>query len=238
MREAKNTTILVVDDEVDLRSAIVFDFKRKGFQTLEASSGDAAFELLRQGKVDIVLSDIKMAGSTGVELLKQLRAVDPEHPVVMLVSGFAEIAPEEAYFLGADAVISKPFERRPLLRAIRQSLKSREERWSSKDPEDPEPQSELRIRSEVFSLGRGGFFASLEGPPPPPGTSVSFRVPPVPGLAGGLEGNGLIRWVRSDASEKLSAGCGIEILYLTDACRQAVIDRIHQLKTHSFIPLR
>ena len=59
MKEPKDTVVLVVDDEETLRKAIFNDFKRKGYQVLSAGNGRDAFEIVKNHKIDVILSDIK-----------------------------------------------------------------------------------------------------------------------------------------------------------------------------------
>lgn len=110
-------TILIVDDEEDLRDALAFDFKRQGYNILQAENGKVAYEIVSSQPVTVVLSDVRMAGGDGVELLKNIKSTHPHIPVV-LSTGFAEIGVDEAYALGAVAVILKPFERKVLKETI------------------------------------------------------------------------------------------------------------------------
>lgn len=115
-------TILIVDDEEDLRDAIAFDFKRQGFNVVQAENGKVAYQIVQSQPISVVLSDVRMAGGDGVELLKNIKSTHPQIPVV-LSTGFAEIGIDEAYDMGAMAVILKPFERKMLKEIITKILK-------------------------------------------------------------------------------------------------------------------
>lgn len=115
-------TILIVDDEEDLRDALAFDFKRQGFNVIQAENGKVAYQIVQNQPVSVVLSDVRMAGGDGVELLKNIKTTHPQIPVV-LSTGFAEIGVDEAYEIGAMAVILKPFERKVLKEIINKILK-------------------------------------------------------------------------------------------------------------------
>ncbi len=104
--------ILVVEDDLDLRMIMRQMFPKDKYQTFEAENGRAAVRILNEHKVDLVVSDIKMPDMDGIELLKQIRRSDPEIPFVILISGFADLTIEDAYDLGASAVMSKPFGRK------------------------------------------------------------------------------------------------------------------------------
>lgn len=114
-------TILIVDDEEDLRDALCFDFKRQGYNVLQAENGRVAYQLVKDNPVAIVLSDVRMAGGDGVELLKNIKETHPEIPLI-LSTGFAEIGIDEAYAMGAAAVILKPFERKFLKELVQKNL--------------------------------------------------------------------------------------------------------------------
>lgn len=115
-------TILIVDDEEDLRDAIAFDFKRQGFNVVQAENGKVAYQIVQNQPVTMVFSDVRMAGGDGVELLKNIKQTHPQIPVV-LSTGFAEIGVDEAYDMGAMAVILKPFERKLLKEIVNKILK-------------------------------------------------------------------------------------------------------------------
>jgi len=106
----KQYTILVVDDDEDLRDSIVFDLERKGFSVASASNGREALEIVKNNKIHVVLSDVRMPGGDGVELLENIRQIDPKVPVVILISGFADVVREDMITRGAQQFIDKPFE--------------------------------------------------------------------------------------------------------------------------------
>jgi two-component system, sporulation sensor kinase A len=120
----ENKNLLIVDDEEDLRDALVFDFKRMGFRVFTAENGTKGFDLFKKENIHLVLSDVRMAGGDGIELLKNIKAFRPEVPVI-LCTGFAEISDEEAKGLGAFEVVYKPFERKKLKEIVSSSLEEK-----------------------------------------------------------------------------------------------------------------
>ena len=76
-----------------------------------AMSGNEATALLKNHKVDIVLSDIRMANGDGMELLNYIRAFVPTPPSVVLVTGYSDFTAEEALRGGPAAVIATLFDR-------------------------------------------------------------------------------------------------------------------------------
>jgi DNA-binding NtrC family response regulator len=101
--------ILIVDDEQQMRLAMGETLRRAGYSTSEAGSGREALSLFSRGGYNLVVSDIRMPEMDGIELLSQLRAVDPEVPVVM-VTAFGTIEDAvEAMKRGAADYLLKPF---------------------------------------------------------------------------------------------------------------------------------
>ncbi|MEW6058237.1 MAG: response regulator [Bdellovibrionota bacterium] len=122
MDDFKKYTILVVDDEDILRKTIVFDFKRKGFQVLETDNGKTALELVKTNHVNLVVSDIRMPGGDGMALLEQIRTYDPHLPMVIFITGFADITEAECISKGAKSVFTKPFDRTLLMNSVLKAL--------------------------------------------------------------------------------------------------------------------
>ena len=82
-------TLLLVDDEANILKALQRIFSPFGYQVQTADSGERGLEILRQGKVDLVISDMRMPGMNGHEFLKQVRAISPT-TMRAILSGFAE----------------------------------------------------------------------------------------------------------------------------------------------------
>jgi len=106
---ATPTPILVVDDEADLRSLLVEAFQDSGHEAVSAASGAQALELVKARHFPVVFTDLNMPGMSGLELIKELHAVDPRSfPILM--TGFATTeAAIEALKRGAYDFITKPF---------------------------------------------------------------------------------------------------------------------------------
>ncbi|HEB50572.1 MAG TPA: sigma-54-dependent Fis family transcriptional regulator [Desulfobulbus sp.] len=101
--------ILVVDDELSMRQFLKILLEKEGYEIALAADGPGALELARQREFDLVISDIRMPGMNGLELLAELKAECPELPVIM-ITAFA--SPEDAVTAmknGAFDYITKPF---------------------------------------------------------------------------------------------------------------------------------
>jgi two-component system response regulator PilR (NtrC family) len=110
--EGSRFTLIVVDDEPDLREAIAFDLQRKGFEVITAGSGREAWKILSSAhQINLVITDIKMPDGDGLDLLNQIMREQPNLPVICL-TGFAELSSNDILKLGAKAIFEKPFDRK------------------------------------------------------------------------------------------------------------------------------
>lgn len=245
MREPKDVTILVVDDEPALRKALVFDFKRKGFQVLDASNGKEAFEIVKTQKIDLILTDVRMPGGDGIELLDKVKEQNPMIPVVMFITGFADLSLDEAYNKGADAVFTKPFDRKSLMAAVMRVTIEKSQLWGVRNSDRLAVEftitlqfSELgtAVQGKVLNIGRGGMFVALKAPFPKVENKVTFHIQFEQGSPQEISGSGIVRWIRTQLLTDHPTGCGIEFEYLSDQSRDHIIELINQMKTKAFIP--
>lgn len=120
----KLPTILVVDDEPELRDVCRAALASEGFQVLQASDGQEALDLLERhgGGVDLVITDAVMPRMGGRELLWQLSRRHPRIPV-LLASGILG-DPDASYGLEAPpaAFVEKPFDPRALVQTVRETI--------------------------------------------------------------------------------------------------------------------
>ena len=114
--------ILVVDDEPSTLGLLRAILKHEKFEVLEARSGEEALEILENQTVDLVISDLRMPGMSGVELLDELREWDGEMPVIFISGWGKEKDWLEAVRAKASALIEKPFRKEVLLKAVRTAL--------------------------------------------------------------------------------------------------------------------
>lgn len=104
-------SILIVDDEPDIREILEYEFNDRGYKTFAAESINTAQSILTKHKIDIVLTDVRMPDGSGIKLLKYIMKHTQQHvPKVILVTGYADISEEEAREIGATAILSKPID--------------------------------------------------------------------------------------------------------------------------------
>jgi two-component system response regulator PilR (NtrC family) len=102
--------ILVVDDEQGMRQLLTLVFGRAGHKVLAAENGRRALASLREQAADLIVSDVKMPDMDGIALLREARALYPEVAVVMMTAFATVETAREAFKLGADDFIQKPFD--------------------------------------------------------------------------------------------------------------------------------
>jgi CheY-like chemotaxis protein len=101
-------SVLVIDDDADLRTTLVGALEALGFDAREAASGPEGLDMLKASRPDILLVDFAMPGMNGAEVAVAARALHPELPI-LFASGYADTAAIERV-LGEDAtILRKPF---------------------------------------------------------------------------------------------------------------------------------
>ena len=115
-------TILVVDDEPVVRDVVVRYLQRDGFATLEAGNGDDARELIRTREPSLVVLDVMLPGTDGLELCRWIRGRS-ELPVILLTARVDESDRIVGLELGADDYVTKPFSPRELAVRVRTVLR-------------------------------------------------------------------------------------------------------------------
>jgi DNA-binding response OmpR family regulator len=116
------TTVLVVDDEPIVREIVVRYLEREGFDTLEAGDGDLARELIERHSPRLVVLDVMLPGTNGLDLCRWIRSRS-DLPVIMLTARGEEADRVVGLELGADDYIGKPFSPRELAARVRAVLR-------------------------------------------------------------------------------------------------------------------
>ena len=114
--------VLVVDDEPPIRKLLRMGLATQGYQSIDAPNGKVALELMAD-KPDLVILDLGLPDMQGLELLRQIRALSEDVPILVLSSRGDETAKVEALDLGADDYVTKPFGMEELLARIRTALR-------------------------------------------------------------------------------------------------------------------
>jgi two-component system, OmpR family, KDP operon response regulator KdpE len=118
----KAATILVVDDEPQIRRVLRTTLSAEGYTILEARDGTEALEKVRNAKPDLILLDMNMPGLDGLQTCREIRS-DSEVPIIMLTVRSAEKDKVRALDAGADDYVVKPFGIQELLARVRALLR-------------------------------------------------------------------------------------------------------------------
>ncbi len=218
----KGKVILVVDDEADLREILRDELMFEGAEVFEAANGREAMAQLSKRKFDAVLSDIRMPGGDGATLAREIRATHPSQPVIILITGFADLHSEEAFGLGADGYVTKPFHLEELKMNLLRLLKNPEDRWASPVAQKPQRQVSVNqnfsemARSGRLKLGRGGFFLRIDPEHNRIGDIIDIEFPDHSVI------RAMVRWVRSDAQDSPHPGLGLEFLQIPSKIQEAI----------------
>ncbi|HEX3850060.1 MAG TPA: sigma-54 dependent transcriptional regulator, partial [Polyangiaceae bacterium] len=119
--EGADITVLVVDDEASNLASLEKIFQREGMRVFTADGAKAALELVRRHRVQVVLTDLMMPGTSGAELLRALKEVSPDTEVVLMTAyGTVETA-VQAMRDGAYDFVEKPLKRMTIVKSVRKA---------------------------------------------------------------------------------------------------------------------
>ena len=124
MATVKPSTILVIDDDAEIRYSLTRVLSSRQYQVAEAGSGEAGITLVKKEAPDLIFLDIRMGGMSGIETLQHIRSVNPKQLVVLMTAfGTAQTA-IEAMKYGAFDYIMKPFDPQKVLTLAENALKA------------------------------------------------------------------------------------------------------------------
>src|ERR687898_2907561 len=115
-------SILVVDDEKSQREILEMILTGEGYDVTTASSGEAAIKFAKDRRFDLALTDLKMTGMDGIELLQHLLGLDSSIIVILLTAHGSIDSAKEALRRGAFDYLQKPYDRETLLDTIQRAL--------------------------------------------------------------------------------------------------------------------
>jgi len=115
-------TILIVDDEKNYLTILSAILEDEGFEVLTAPGGQEALEVHKTSDLDLILTDMKMPAMNGIELLENLKSVDPDLPVVMMTAHGTVDKAVEAMQKGAYTYVLKPFDNERLIIYVKKAI--------------------------------------------------------------------------------------------------------------------
>src|SRR5215218_1535244 len=152
--------ILVVDDEKSQREILEMILSAEGYDVTTASSGEAALKMAREHRFDLVLTDLKMTGIDGIELLQRLLAYDSSIIVILLTAHGSIDSAKEALRRGAFDYLEKPYDRETLLDTIRRALTKLESLDTEIISDSPEMES---VKKMVLKVARSASTVLIRG---------------------------------------------------------------------------
>lgn len=211
----KEKTLLVVDDEADLREIISMELEYFGAKVFQAESVAKALEVLANHSIDLIISDIRMPGSTGIDLLKKVRTQHASTPSIILITGFADLDTAQAMSLGAEALVHKPFDMDELLNMVQNHLMAFPDRFKNVSTAEGNlhfyfEQNFATELNQSLYFGRGGVKIIHKDQPIPIGhprkIELHFKDQT-------FEFDGIVRWKKITDSE---VSMGIEYTHLSN----------------------
>ena len=128
MKKADSRTILLADDDENLRRVLEFQLGETGYKVVTAVDGKEALTIFEQSEVDCIVTDLRMPKLSGLELLEKIKAKNGEVPVIV-TTAFGEVETAvSAMKLGAFDYVNKPFNRDEILLTIERALNFSETR--------------------------------------------------------------------------------------------------------------
>jgi len=114
--------ILIVDDDPQVQILIKSLVEMKGHESVPAETGAKALELIRQNAFDLIITDLRMPQMNGLELLREVKSLQPSLPVIMVTAYASSETTAESARLGVFEYLEKPFKIDTLLAAIERAL--------------------------------------------------------------------------------------------------------------------
>jgi len=154
-------TVLIVDDEKDIRDLLAYNLSKEGFAVLTASDGNEALKMLPQHQVSLVVLDIMMPGLDGFEVCKRMRSNEATAnlPILFLTAKSTEVDQILGLEIGADDYIQKPVSTRVLVARVKSVLR-RSNESTPKRAENPE---EEKVMVDGLEIDRSSYRVTLSG---------------------------------------------------------------------------
>ncbi|WP_336634182.1 response regulator transcription factor [Lysinibacillus fusiformis] len=117
-----NETILIVDDEKEIRNLIAIYLKNEGYQVIEACDGEEGLQLLKKQEIHLIVLDLMMPNVDGMEMCMKVREI-AEMPIIMLTAKSQDMDKIMGLTIGADDYVTKPFNPLELVARIKSQLR-------------------------------------------------------------------------------------------------------------------
>jgi DNA-binding response OmpR family regulator len=125
---AHNGRILIIEDDDEMRSLLEDFVEEEGYEADSVGKGTYAFRKLIAESFDLIITDIRMPGFSGLEILPELKRLQPEIPIIVITAFGSEEVYLKALSRGADAYLAKPVPLLQLTTLIHKMINSKEKR--------------------------------------------------------------------------------------------------------------
>ena len=116
-------TILIVEDEDDLRKGLEINLAKEGWRVAQAADGETGMNLALKDRPDLIILDVMLPGMNGFDVCRELRRRGFDAPIIMLTAKSEEIDRVVGLEIGADDYVTKPFSVRELIARVRVCLR-------------------------------------------------------------------------------------------------------------------
>ena len=124
--------VLILEDEVSIRSFVVINLKRAGYEVVEAGTGEEALDLLKANPdVGVAILDIMLPGIDGFEVCRSIRVTDKKIGIIMLTARSQEMDKITGLMTGADDYMTKPFSMKELMARVKANIRRRSMEYAS-----------------------------------------------------------------------------------------------------------
>ena len=155
-------TILIVDDEQPIREILVYNLKKEGYNTIEASDGITALNIALEQHPDLILLDIMLPKMDGLSVCKRIKN-SYNVPILMLTAKDSEIDKILGLELGADDYITKPFSVRELIARVKANLRKVENLSTARIENENSKKKENKIIVNDLELDLDKFEVKIRG---------------------------------------------------------------------------
>jgi len=153
MYDEDKKKILIVDDEQSIIDILVYNLKKEGYNTIEATDGIAAVEMALDEKPDLILLDIMLPKMDGLTACKKIKSV-MNVPILILSAKDEELDKIVGLELGADDYITKPFSVRELMARVKANLRKSEVSILSNEIRDEKEQHKIEVGELILDIDR------------------------------------------------------------------------------------
>ncbi|MGC6456045.1 MAG: sigma-54-dependent transcriptional regulator [Coraliomargaritaceae bacterium] len=156
----KTPSILVIDDDNDLRYSLNRVFSSRGYHVIEAGSGEEGLEIAKESGAQVILLDNRMPGMTGIEVLQHMRGILPHAMIILMTAYGTTQTTIEAMKFGAYDYIMKPFDLKKILSLTESALAASQD--LDKATDDSTAESSAKVSAEDIEGGIIGSSAPMQ----------------------------------------------------------------------------